>query len=76
LQPKGKNMGQKDKKTKRTVQLVTSFSEEELTFVNNYLHKYKITNRSRWMRETLLAFIHRNLEDDYPTLFNEHEMRR
>ncbi|MDO4950227.1 MAG: hypothetical protein Q4E55_08750 [Bacteroidales bacterium] len=69
-------MAQKGKKANRTIQLATTFTEEEMTFVNNYLRKYKITNRSRWMRETLLAFIHRNLEDDYPTLFNEHDMRR
>lgn len=69
-------MVQKGKKTNRTIQLAAMFTEEEMAFVNNYLHKYKITNRSRWMRETLLAFIHRNLEDDYPTLFNEHDMRR
>lgn len=69
-------MVQKGKKTNRTIQLAAMFTEKEMAFVNHYLHKYKITNRSRWMRETLLAFIHRNLEDDYPTLFNEHDMRR
>lgn len=56
--------------------MVCLLSEEEHRLVNRYLKKYKITNKSRWMRENLLHFIHRNMEEDYPTLFEEHEMRR
>lgn len=44
--------------------------------IDNYLRKYRISNRSRWMRETLITFILKNLDQDYPTLFNEQEMRR
>ena len=50
-------------------------SDEKQT-IEKYLRKYKIRNRSRWMRETLITFIIKNLEQDYPTLFNEQEMRR
>ena len=50
-------------------------SDEKQT-IENYLRKYKIRNRSRWMRETLMTFIIKNLDQDYPTLFNEQEMRR
>ncbi|MGN0309964.1 MAG: hypothetical protein ACI4C3_05175 [Bacteroides sp.] len=61
---------------KRPHRLVCLMSEEEFRLVNRYLKKYKISNKSRWMRENLLHFIHRNMEEDYPTLFEEHEMRR
>ena len=61
---------------KRHHRMVCLMSEEEYRQVNRYLKKYKITNKSRWMRENLLHFIHRNMEEDYPTLFEEHEMRR
>ena len=44
--------------------------------VDRYLEKYKITNKSRWLRETILMFIHKNMEEDYPTLFGEHDMAR
>ena len=44
--------------------------------MDSYLRKYHIENRSRWMRETLMAFMLQNLEKDYPTLFDEHDMRR
>lgn len=49
---------------------------DEKQMIENYLRKYKIRNRSRWMRETLMTFIIKNLDQDYPTLFNEQEMRR
>lgn len=60
----------------RRARLTCLVSDDEMRIVDGYLRKYGIENKSRWMRETLLAFIHRNLENDYPTLFNEHDMRR
>lgn len=63
--------------TIRHQRMVCLISEEEATIINGYLQKYKITNKGRWMRETLLSFIHHNMvNEDYPTLFNEYEMRR
>ena len=61
---------------KREQRIVCLMSEEELRIVDRYLEKYKITNKSRWLRETILMFIHKNMEEDYPTLFGEHDMRR
>lgn len=51
-------------------------NDEEHKMVKRYLAKYKIINKSRWYRETLLSHILKMLEEDYPTLFNENEMRR
>lgn len=61
---------------KRVHRIVSYVSEDENAIVDGYLKKYKITNKGRWIRETLLAAICRTMEDDYPTLFNEHDMRR
>lgn len=61
---------------KRKQRMVCLMSEEELRIVDNYLKKYRITNKARWLRETVLGFIHQRMEEDYPTLFNEHDMRR
>ena len=51
-------------------------TEEEQKAVDRYLAKYKIMNKSRWYRETILSHILKTLEEDYPTLFAENEMRR
>jgi hypothetical protein len=51
-------------------------NDEEYKVVARYLEKYKISNKSRWYRATVMTHILKTLEEDYPTLFNEHEMRR
>lgn len=51
-------------------------NDDEYKAVSRYLSKYKIANKSRWYRETVLSHILKTLEEDYPTLFNENEMRR
>ena len=61
---------------KRRQRMVCLMSEEEVQIVERYFAKYKITNKGRWVRETVLSFIYKTMEEDYPTLFNEHDMRR
>ncbi len=61
---------------KRRQRMVCLMSEEEMRMVDRYLEKYKITNKSRWLRETVLMFIYKKMNEDYPTLFGEHDMRR
>jgi hypothetical protein len=61
---------------KRTNRMSCLLSDGEQQLVERYLKKYKIGNKSRWMRETLLLFILKKMEEDYPTLFDEHDMRR
>lgn len=56
--------------------IVFRLNDEELKAVERYLSRYKIENRSRWYRETIMSHVLRMLEEDYPTLFNENEMRR
>ena len=60
----------------RHSRIVCLVSDEEMRIIDEYLKKYRITNKSNWMRETLLSFIYKNLDEDYPTLFGEHDMRR
>ncbi len=61
---------------KRQQRMVCLMSEEEVRIVDAYLKKYKITNKARWLRETVLTFSRQKMDEDYPTLFNEHDMRR
>lgn len=61
---------------KRQVRITCLLSEEEQNIIDRYLEKYKITNKSRWLRETVLMFVYKKMEEDYPTLFDEHDMRR
>ncbi|MBQ4063422.1 MAG: hypothetical protein IJC92_03995 [Bacteroidaceae bacterium] len=60
----------------RHSRVVCLVSDEEMRIIDEYLKKYKISNKSNWMRKTLLTAIYKNLDADYPTLFSEHEMSR
>ncbi len=60
----------------RVHKITFMLNDEEHKAVQRYLAKYKIENKSRWYRETILMHVVRTLEEDYPTLFNENEMRR
>ncbi|MCD7972992.1 MAG: hypothetical protein LUG18_10075 [Candidatus Azobacteroides sp.] len=51
------------------------FNDEEYKTICHYMAKYKITNRSHWVRDTVIHAVFQRLTDDYPTLFSEHEMR-
>ena len=73
MKPKQK---QKTSAVIRSKQANFSFSDEEYSLMCQYMKKYKISNKSRWLRETIMTHILKNLEMDYPTLFGENEMRR
>lgn len=60
----------------RDKQLYFSLSSEEYKLISSYINKYKISNKSRWLRETIIGHVLKTLEQDYPTLFDENEMRR
>lgn len=60
----------------RNKHLNFSLNEKEYAVMSAYIKKYKIMNRSRWCRETIISHILKTLDKDYPTLFDENEMRR
>jgi len=52
-----------------------SLNDPEYKALQKYCAKYKITNRSRFIRESLMKSILTRMSEDYPTLFEEKEMR-
>ena len=71
-----KNYRLKVKRKPRNNKVMFTLSDEEQELINVYLKKYKISNKTRWYRETVMAFVLKDMEQDYPTLFEENEMRR
>lgn len=69
-------MTKKKEAGKRIKKINFSLNEKEYELIAAYAKKYKIENRSRWVRETLITHVLKNLDRDYPTLFGENEMRR
>ena len=73
---KARKYSQANPEHPRTQRISFMLNEEEYKVINSYLSKYKISNKSRWYRETIISHILRNLDQDHPTLFGENEMRR
>ncbi len=50
-------------------------NEPEYKALVKYCAKYKIKNRSRFLRESVMKAVLTRMSEDYPTLFNEQDMR-
>ncbi|MDL2262827.1 hypothetical protein LJC11_04935 [Bacteroidales bacterium OttesenSCG-928-I21] len=60
---------------KRTNRVAFVFNDEEMKMLNRFFKKYNVQNKSKWMRETIMISILKKFEEDYPTLFEEREMK-
>jgi hypothetical protein len=44
-------------------------NNRELQAIDAYCRKYKVDNKSKFMRETILTEVLKRFDSDYPTLF-------
>ena len=54
----------------RTHRQICTLNDEEEKVLNRYVLKYKVQNKSKFIRETLMIAIIHKLEEDRPTLFD------
>jgi hypothetical protein len=54
----------------RTNRQIFTLNDEENKALNRYISKYKVKNKSKFIRETLMLAIIRKMEEDHPTLFD------
>ena len=66
----------KKPKVPREHRISFMLNDDEFGAIERYLDRYKISNKSNWYRTTILTHVLRIMEEDFPTLFNENEMRR
>ena len=69
-----KDRYKKPNKLRRKHLQVFLMNEKEADALDNYCKRYKIENRSQFIRETLFKYIIEEIESDYPTLFSQEEM--
>ncbi|MEX0986254.1 MAG: hypothetical protein WD052_02170 [Bacteroidales bacterium] len=63
------NKGKRDEKLLRRSRSTLAFNQREKEAIELYCRKYKISNKSKFMRETILTEILKRFDEDYPTLF-------
>ena len=54
---------------RRDHRIVFSLNEAEFDALSVYCKRYRISNRSKFIREQLFRVISKRFVDDYPTLF-------
>jgi hypothetical protein len=54
----------------RTHRQIFTLNDEENKALNRYITKYKVKNKSKFIRETLMMAVIRKFEEDHPTLFD------
>jgi len=59
----------KDEKLRRTSRTSLLFNQREQEAISLYCDKYKIRNKSKFMREAIMTEILKRFDEDYPTLF-------
>ena len=53
----------------RKNQKAIRFNNKELKAIESYCKRYRIQNRSKFMREAIITAILKKFDDDSPTLF-------
>lgn len=59
---------------KRVNKKVISFNNKEINVIEQYCKKYKIDNRSQFMREAIIKSILKKMDEDYPTLWDGYQL--
>ncbi len=60
---------------KRIKKKVISFNNKELTAIETYCQKYRVNNKSQFMRETIITAILKKFDEDYPTLWDDPQLK-
>lgn len=59
----------KDESLKRIHRKSILFNKRETQAIEHYCQKYKIKNKSKFMREMIITSILKKFDEDYPSLF-------
>jgi hypothetical protein len=65
----------KEQKLARTTARSIRFNYKEISAINNYCTKFKVKNKSKFMREAIIMEVLRKFDQNYPTLWDETQLR-
>ncbi len=63
----------KEEKLKRSNRLTIMLNNREMRALNIYCQRYRVKNRSRFLRETVMMTIVQRFNDQMPTLWEDSE---
>ena len=64
----------KDESLKRVNRQSILFNERELKAIDHYCSRFKINNRSKFMREAIITEILKKFDQNHPTLWEDQQL--
>ncbi len=64
----------KEESLKRINRQAILFNERELKAIDHYCERFKVSNRSKFMREAIITEVLKKFEDNYPTLWEDQQL--
>jgi hypothetical protein len=64
----------KEDRLKRTNRLSLMLNKREMRALGIYCNRYRIKNKSEFLRETIMKAILKRFEEEHPTLWEESEL--
>lgn len=61
----------KDASLKRVYRKSILFNKREIQAIDHYCKRYKIKNKSKFMREMIITSVLKKFDEDYPSLFEK-----
>lgn len=65
----------KDVSLKREIPQTIRFNSRELSAINQYCEKFKVKNKAKFMREAIITEILKRFDENYPTLWDDDQLR-
>jgi hypothetical protein len=69
----GRKAAYKEDRLRRTNRLSLMLNSREMKALGIYCSRYRIKNKSEFMRETIMKAILKRFEEEHPTLWEEHD---
>jgi hypothetical protein len=69
----GRRLVYKEDRLRRTKRLSLMLNNREMRALGIYCNRYRVKNKSEFLRETIMKAILKRFEDEHPTLWEESE---
>jgi hypothetical protein len=60
---------------KRELSASIRFNSRELSAINQYCKQFRVTNKAKFMREAIITEVLRKFDENYPTLWDDTQLR-
>jgi hypothetical protein len=64
-----------DESLKRRKRQAIMFNQREMNAINHYCNKFKVDNRSKFMREAIITEVLKKFDQNYPTLWEDAQLK-